>query len=345
VSDRRFLVSRPYPESGVGSNVASLAGAVWLARETGRTLVVDWRGTVFLQDKALNYFTEFFDAVPEILGVPVLYAPSADAGDYDEPGDNVRVVAGGEYRRLRELVAETSARHVVLTPFHPPERVDRDGDPVRQLAFTKEVYRYVAARADLRAEIEAFYAERVAHPFVVGLNVATGNGAYAKGTPLYKQRVDTSILEREKLLLGRLERAVRRCTANLPRYLRDQVRVFYATDSSRMSELLSRLPNSVTRRTIYPPPGSGRYFNDFESLGTTDRANAADIVADMFLLARCNALVRNFSMFNYYGTVMTDHYGGNLYELESFFPVRHFVRRARKRVRREFAAVRSSGAG
>jgi Nodulation protein Z (NodZ) len=53
----RYVVTRPHPGSGVGSNLASLAGAIWCARRLGRAVVVDWRGSAFLKDKSLNYFT------------------------------------------------------------------------------------------------------------------------------------------------------------------------------------------------------------------------------------------------------------------------------------------------
>src|SRR5689334_10660481 len=70
-----YVVTRPHPGSGIGSNLASLAGAVWTARRLGRTVIVDWRGSAFLKNQALNYFTEFFETVPQIQGVEVRYAP------------------------------------------------------------------------------------------------------------------------------------------------------------------------------------------------------------------------------------------------------------------------------
>lgn len=342
MSAERFLVTRPHPKSGVGSNLASLAGAVWLARESGRTLIVDWRGLVFLRDKTINYFTQFFRSVPEIMGVPLLYAPAVEADGYaDEQDDDALVVALDDYRNARDIAGRSLAPSVVLTHYHPLDRLDRAGDPLQQLIFTRRVYDRILPRSDLQSEIDDFAGEHLAYPFVIGINVATGNGLFEKGSPYYMSRIDNPTLENEDRLLSRLERACTRCTRTLPRYLRGSARVFYATDSAPMSALLSELPNSVTRRTVYPPPGSGRDFNDFESLGTTDLRNAAEVIADMFLLARCDALIRNFSMFSYYGTVMTGHYSGNLVDLESLFPLRHLMRRARNRLRREVVRRRA----
>jgi hypothetical protein len=45
-----YVVNRPYPDSNVGSNLSSLAGALYVARALGRELVVDWRGLRQLRD-------------------------------------------------------------------------------------------------------------------------------------------------------------------------------------------------------------------------------------------------------------------------------------------------------
>ncbi|MBV8480102.1 MAG: hypothetical protein JOY72_07330, partial [Actinobacteria bacterium] len=73
----RFIVTRPYPGSGIGSNLVSFAGAVWLAGRLGRGVMVDWRNSDFLRDKSVNLFTEFLEPVEEIQGVQVRYAAGA----------------------------------------------------------------------------------------------------------------------------------------------------------------------------------------------------------------------------------------------------------------------------
>jgi hypothetical protein len=42
-----------------------------------------------------------------------------------------------------------------------------------------------------------------------------------------------------------------------------------------MCDLLGRLPQSVTRRTVFPPPGVGRSFGDYAKLGYSDVEAAA----------------------------------------------------------------------
>ena len=101
-----------------------------------------------------------------------------------------------------------------------------------------------------------------------------------------------------------------------------------------MSRLLSGLPHSVTRRQTFPPPNTGDLYS-FDGSQHTDRASVVDTLADMFLLARCDALVYNNSMFNQYARVLTGYYGGNLVHLESLFlkpRLRQLVATARRRV-------------
>lgn len=129
-------------------------------------------------------------------------------------------------------------------------------------------------------------------------------------------------------------------TRRLPRALRGAPRIFVATDSSSMSRLLARLPDATTRRTHFPPPGSGD-LHAFPDAAGADRRSVVDTLADMILLARCDSLVYNTSVFNQYARVLTGCYGGNMVHLETLFLRRRaelFGRRvegtARRRLRR-----------
>ncbi len=110
-------------------------------------------------------------------------------------------------------------------------------------------------------------------------------------------------------------------------------KIFFATDGVAMRNLLLRLPSAVTRRSIFPPAGSGRIYNDYERQGYTDTEAARDTVVDMLLLARCNALIRNGSVFNLYAQIVTDYFNGNVRNIESLY-ARYWLRTARIRARR-----------
>jgi hypothetical protein len=118
--------------------------------------------------------------------------------------------------------------------------------------------------------------------------------------------------------------------------VRDAAATFYATDSEAMSHVLSTLPGAVTRRRTYPPPDSGDLYS-FEGSPSRDRASVVDTLADMFLLARCDALIYNGSLFNQYARVLNGYFGGNLVHVDTLFlgrRLRVLTTGARRRLRR-----------
>lgn len=325
---RGSVVTRPYEDSNVGSNLASLAGAAWLAGRLDRELIVDWRGLSQLGDKSLNYFTEFFEAAPETLGVPTRYAPVDD--DYGRESSGGEWLSPGEARALAEGRRATDAEHVVLQPYHGLDRIHPGPEPER-FRVLRSFYRALQPAEPIAAEVEAWAAKHLDGAFVIGVNVRTGNGRYFGRGEHFRGRVDVSVFDDRERFLRTLERACRRCAARLPRPLRRDAVVFYASDSAEMSELLTSLPNAVTRRRVFPPPGTGDLYT-FEGDDYTDRDSIRDTLVDMFLLARCDALVYNSSLFNQYARVLTGWFSGNQVHFESLF--------LRNRARYALAAVR-----
>jgi hypothetical protein len=130
--------------------------------------------------------------------------------------------------------------------------------------------------------------------------------------------VDVSVLQDEARLVRALERAVRRLVRNLPRSVRAATATFCATDSQQMSRVLSTLPGAVTRRQTYPPPDTGDLYS-FDGAPGDDRASVVDTLADMFLLARCDALVYNNSLFNQYARMLNAYFGGNMIHVDTLF--------------------------
>jgi len=306
-----------------------MAGALWLARNLERTLVVDWRGQAQLRDKSLNYFTDFFETPAEILGVPVLFAP-ADVGDYAEGSAGAQWVEPDEAARLSSGQEKTDAPAVVCQTYHGPDRL-HPGPERERFRFLRSFYRAIRPAEPVREIADRWWTESCDGAFVVGVNVRTGNGQYyGKGMP-YAGRVDISLFDDRDRFLRKIEAACRGRTRSLPKQIRDDFVVFHATDSPAMSELLSRLPAARSRRSVYPPPGSGDLYS-FDDEPEADRRSVADTIVDMFLLARCDALVYNSSVFNQYARVSTGYFGGNLVHIESLFP--------RKNIARTLAATR-----
>jgi hypothetical protein len=330
----RYVVTRPYPASNVGSNLASLAGALWLSRRLGRELIVDWRGMSQLRDKSLNYFPEFFEHPDVLEGIRVLYAPVAGA-DYDDG----RRLGAGEAASLARGGIDPADEYLVLEMFHGPDRLF-DGGEADRFALLRSFYRAIRPGPEVRLALEEWADKQLSAPFVVGLNVRTGNGHYFGKGREYQGRVDVTLFEDGERFLRTIRRACAARTRALPRPLRAAAAIFFATDSEPMSRLLSRLPNAVTRRHIFPPPGTGDTYM-FGEEEYSDRRAVIETLADMFLLARCDALVYNTSMFNQYARVVTGCFGGNMVHFETLLLRRKLdiaTRRVAGAARRRLAA-------
>lgn len=329
MSGRGIVVTRPFPESGLGSNLASVAGALYLAQRLGRDLVVDWRGMIFLKDSSLNYFTEFLAPLSELDGVRIHYAPSPEAGDHlDADEGDRREVGPDDHLKLVAAGSDALPRYLVLTQYHGLDRVG-SGDRVADHFRLRRFYRALSLRPDVQEKADAFYDERLAGGFVVGINIATGNIASPTGR-YYYGRFDTGIFENRERLLSRVELAVNLAVRRLPRELRESRRVFHAADSAWMSDLLGRIPGAHTRRTVFPPAEAGRFFVDYDQLGYSDREASEDMVIDHFLLGQCDALIYNGSMFNNYARVETNYFSGNSRNIDSLFSRYWLVTAARQ---------------
>jgi len=328
-----FVVNRPFRDSNIGSNLSSLIGALWIARQLKRELIVDWRGLRQLRDDSLNYFSEFLWLPEEIFGVKLHTAPLAGA-TYDEGSEAARWVEPAEARKIATNGDEALPHYLVLQTYHGLDRV-HPGPEAARLRLMRAFYRQLRPAVRIQDAIDAWVAGNLSAPFVVGVNVRTGNGAYFRAGDRYVDRVDISLFENERRLMRLLERVCRARLKMVPPAFREDFQIFYATDSAEMSQVLAGLPNAVTRRGTFPPPGEGDLYT-FGDSGYTDRDSIDDTVADMFLLARCDALVYNTSLFNQYARVVTGYFGGNQAHFETILirkRLQQLAMSARRRLR------------
>jgi hypothetical protein len=326
-----IVVTRPFTDSNIGSNLSSLAGAAWLAARLQRELVVDWRGMRQLRDASLNYFTEFFEQPGMLGGVPVQYAP-VDGLEYDE-SPAVPWLSPAEARDLASTERGGIPAVVVLQAYHGLDRV-HSGPESARFRFLRAFYRELRPAERIAQLVDRWATDNLTAPFVIGVNVRTGNGAYFRKGDRYSGRVDISLFDDPRAFLRLLERLCRRRLAGLPRPLRADFQIFYATDSEEMGALLAGLPNAVTRRQVFPPAGKGDLYA-FDAPTYTDRDAIDDTLADMLLLARCDALVYNTSLFNQYARVLTGYFGGNHVHFESVLlrnRARHVAAALRRRL-------------
>jgi hypothetical protein len=315
VSGPGYVVADPGDRPGIGSRLLGLAQAVWLARELGRRVVVDWRRTPFLEDQSKNYFTEFFEPVRTICGVSIEYAPSRDAKKYTQAGD-------AEKWSLRFDDSAELARDPDAAPPYVVVRSLVDLEPFAAYdeagygTFLEDVYRRIVPRPAVAREVEEWHHANLRGHFVVGVNVSTGNGLFEQGGR-YAGRLDVGIFEDRRRFLSLIEEGRRRAIRTLPGYMRRASKVFVATDSGDMSELLCKLDGAVARRTVFPPPGTGHGFSGWSELGYSHERAAADVIVDMLLLAQCDALIKNRTRFSSYALVSARYFSGNVQEIEA----------------------------
>jgi hypothetical protein len=316
VAGNVWIVAKSPSEDGIGSRLFHFSEAVWLAQKFGCSVIVDWRGTPFLKDKGLNYFSELLVPLPEILGVPITYPPGPDLEEYERALDGDLPELAVE--DLRRRASKPPPTPVYLLAMHTLGLADYPELRRGYRAFRSSFYRHIAPRPEVAEPLEAWYDAHLRGHFVVGVNVATGNGLFAPGAES-EGYVDTSVFDDEDGFVRSIELACEKATKRLTGARKRDYKIFVATDSAYVSGLVRRLPRAVTRREVFPPPGAGRYFCDYDALGYSDRAAAVDTVVDMFLLARCDALVKNNSRFSFYARVVNDYFGGNEWNFEKLY--------------------------
>jgi hypothetical protein len=331
-----FIITRPDPTSGLGANLLSMVGALYVCEQTKRPLVVDWTGMAPLRDKEINYFPAFFEPIRRWRGVDVLYVNDPDAPElsvaYRQDG-----ICEPTDEECGDLVAgRIGDGHLWLRRFHY-YRIFRRSllSPAAVFHYTREFFQQLVPRPPLGKRMEELR-PLFERNIVVALNVRSGNGEFDRGKP-YWNRVNTSIFRR-RTFEDRVYRACRDCLAGFPRELRSDLAIFVATDARDMQQRLLTLPGSFALRKQFPPSGTGHQFADFEALGYSgysDVESVNETIVDMFMMSACAGLVYNESAYNLYAQHMTMCFNGNLHRLEQYFdpPIKRLARTIRDVVR------------
>jgi hypothetical protein len=309
----RFVITRPYPDSGLGSNLLSMAGAFYACERSGRELIVDWTDMSEVQDKYANQFLLCFEAIRSWRCVPVHYARQPDAPCPKFDTDVVTIEAD----RIGELLdGQLQTRFVRLVAFHYDSIFQRSRlRPAAIVDYVRDFYAQLVPTPLVRRAI-ARVESRFATHAVIGLNLRTGNGQFAKGQ-IYEGRVDIGLFDQpdfDAIVL----RACSECVAALPRSLRVNSAIYVVTDCLSMQQRLLRLPGAFRLRSRFPPEGGGHQWAFVDETGA-DLESIAETVADMLLMAQCHGLVFNFTEYNRYARVMTRDFGGNARKIDNYF--------------------------
>ncbi len=287
-------------KAGLGDHLLNLVAAWRFARRSGRTLAVDWRRSLYLQDRQQSLFAATFEPVAELAGVPFLDLVSTRTEPCPEPfhpvwWTNERLAA--PYRRADpDVLRERDAAAALI----------RSGVDVRAatVVFDGCLDDALPDRADCRAVLQgltpvpeigdrvaAFASEHLDDRPVVAVHIRHGNQPVAPGDHARHWTDATAVLER-----------CATAAQLAAEHLGDEAVVFLATDSPEVEEAFTaRVPQAVTYPKFHRPAGTGELHK--WPLAFVTRIEAT---TEMWLLAKATALVRfpPGSYFSFYASVM-----------------------------------------
>lgn len=179
----KYVVAR-HAFGGIGDHISCLIGAWWLAKQTGRTLVIDWRGSRFNTDptRTRNCFWDYYVQRDQLGGVEVIadnrvaniewptpiFPPKWTASALATPAHLKHTAE--EIAAVNQLVASgtdrtepTIAINQWVNPHPPKEAVKILLEELRPASF-------------IDAESQRFWDQNFGvHP-VVGIHIRHGNG-------------------------------------------------------------------------------------------------------------------------------------------------------------------------
>ncbi len=270
-------------KGGMGNRMLCAASGILWAKAVGRAPFVDWRDEAYSRDRE-NSFFHFFDN-PDVLRDPPAdeheIVPPVWQGHLDksvsemlhtyDPDKHSSLTIHKKYSidpTRADYPQPTAVFWYYMGRFDAISRLVRDRLPgyagLSVEAISRKALREeLALTQPLRAQIDAFHAEHFTGP-TVGVHVR------------YSDRTTDP---------AKLEAAARAQLARLP----DNASIFLATDNRRVEDdYRTTFEHVITTPKWFPPEGATMHQN---TDCTDPIANGNEALLDMYLLARCDALV------------------------------------------------------
>lgn len=285
--------------TGLGDRLVCL-GAAWLfARNTGRTLIADWRFGWNTPKSGRNTFALCFESSDDLAGVPFVGDDSVAAIHLPLPRyppfwNNNVMLAAPFFRPPDTIFPDRDAavemiraRGDVDAPTVIFDACVNDG--LVSLADSKTFLSALRPATGLSTMVAAFRDEYLGDGPIIGLHMRHGNGA-PTGHAHYWRSFQASI--------DRCERAVYVARDEVGR----DAQVLLCTDSLEVeSAIRTRIPGVISRAKVFRRPGDG----ELHVWRGSDRVRE-DAMVEMLLLAKSSALIRYppGSFFTFYAAVM-----------------------------------------
>lgn len=179
----RYVVAR-YCFGGIGDHLLCLMGAWLVARRTGRTLVIDWRGSRFNHDPsgARNCFHDYFAPVQQLGGVKVIADDSVGEINYPQPiwpdKWNPSSLAGVEH--MKHAVHEISELNRIIASNEDPQAatfvLNGWPEPISLPPEIASMLPELQLSDSIRQEAQLFWDEHVGTCPAVAIHLRHGNG-------------------------------------------------------------------------------------------------------------------------------------------------------------------------
>jgi hypothetical protein len=181
--NRNVVVAR-HCFGGIGDHLSCLIGAWWLARRTGRTLVVDWRGSRFNADPTMssNCFFRYFEPRQTLAGVQVIADDSVGSLQYLTPiwpakwtpaslaTSNHLKHSADEVAAVNDLVASDRC------PAEPTVVLNQWVEPPPPPEMVRLLLADLRLATPIHAEAQQFWDRQIGSAFAVGIHIRHGNG-------------------------------------------------------------------------------------------------------------------------------------------------------------------------
>lgn len=264
--------------TGLGSDLVSVAGAFFYARNTGRNLVIDWRNSLYLDNGATNLFPLLFEIPDTIDGVDIFMADgNFDDGTLAPPLKYCKALDFKEYHEEMLCSPRAVRESIVVTrPMHhlPSEEMQ------------KNIFSLIHPKKPLLEQIEAYRREHFGEKRMAGIHIRHGNGEFLGE-------------KRDLLILRGIQHIVDKCTEILINASPQPEKVFICTDSQELRDALShRFPDSCYYASTIGTRGEGAIHNSRRGLRGVE-----DALMEMWLLSYCDTLVYNPSWFSHYARI------------------------------------------
>jgi hypothetical protein len=301
LDSRRYIISSDLGDiyGGLGCSLSLLAPCWNYARQTNRTLVIDWRGNPYTRhDPEINLFPLLFEEPDQDdIGVPCIADDTISGFQFPQPilGPAEPLIQSWRTDRLPSGgLSEASYRHImyfcreVNFPTLLPGlgalfgiKRNQKGLDFKQL---KNFYGNLKLKTQWREVVDKLYEENMSDVPIIGIHIRHGNGeekfnSHFSGRQIedfenYVDKISQKILKHGGV------------------YYQNKFKVFLCTDSDiAVATFKRKFPTLITQEAWRPPPNAGINSEHADQHPKGPEHVAAEALIDIYLLAKCDSVL------------------------------------------------------